>query len=703
MSSTRCARRALLALVAAVAADATTWSAAAVVAAGTVAAATSAPRQHVALVAREAPLGNHRGGINGRGDHGGRGLPLEPRAGNVDVANVLVDAPGSVMRLEFQLGAASHGDRPRPGLADGAAASLLATRPRPPASPPPPPPPQPIRPTVSLDPAAADGSRDGFGEGGAGRASAAADSMLGRVETAAVADGSHSESHPTAEGLTHRLERLVDRLVFWAFPSRSRVGQQRIEQLHGIPELAEADGKRHGPGELVEVLRKTQQEWDVAEDEFDQDLPGGHAWFLALLVLLAIFGVVLPQIGVAMKVHLPGEEPGIGLGGGEAAVPVAARGRECWIVVLFLCTLLLSAAVFLVTFIRAAGINAQLREKPETARTVSNGGEPVTLSRIRSPGERAFEAGAGVAFSVAFACLFLLYRRFADSVPLRAALLGLFGLRGATLSLLIAGALELLAVSMLPQPAGAASAEGGGSGAGRRQHTVDRVQSVHETDIGLWSVLMMLSVGISEELAKASVLLAGVVLVASEAVLLESGVLAGCCWRCWRVLVETPRGLMLAGAAAGFGFMCMENGLYLVEVASTPPMQFDDSDASSEEDRFTMWLLRLITITIRIVLNIHPWLAGITAARIAQVVFVHDRRTHVHLTVSELAWAIAPSAAAHMAYDLIVLASPALVALLAPLVFWVVARSIFGREWDKLRAEASPPTAAAVLGELRGS
>eukprot|EP00927_Polykrikos_kofoidii_P024827 TRINITY_DN22468_c0_g1_i1.p1 TRINITY_DN22468_c0_g1~~TRINITY_DN22468_c0_g1_i1.p1 ORF type:complete len:676 (-),score=100.43 TRINITY_DN22468_c0_g1_i1:77-2104(-) len=630
-------------------------------------------RQHRPLITREMPAGSSRGG---RHVHS-----IRDQSQNI-VASIAVDGTGSILLSEPKFGTINHGSGLALNVTDGFMSSMS---PLPSASP------LSLGPAVAVPTAASnDRLRDDLRVGGADGFSSS-----GHVANMTTSVNLPAETSVIGEGLMHSLGRLIDIFVLWTFPARAQHGWQHSTKLNRASFASvESRGNtvyNHGihGAELVEVVKDPEEYADVADDEFDKDLPGGHAWFTVLLLLLAFCGIAMPHVGLFLKVELPGERFSADAGdSGDGISEVSSdRGHDCWIGVVYVSMFFLATTVFLGTFVKSAGMNIALREMPEARNITLSSGDSATLGPIDSPGERAFEASAGVLFSMIFACVVLLYRRFVDSVPIRAALLGFFGLRGATLSIVVAGAAELLALSLLSMFTG----DGIHSEGSSNNEIPSRLKSAYHSGADLRGMSMMFLVGTVEELAKACVLLGGVVLVATTIRPSESTWEEGCCWSCCQVLVETPRGLMLAGVAAGFGFMTVENGLYLAEVASTPPIAFGDTGMDIELDRFAMRLLRLITVAIRIGLNIHPWLAGITASRVAKILLADDRGVNVNLGVAELSWAITPSAIVHSIYNLLIVAAPAQIALLAPLGFWLFSRSLFDREWGKFNMQAPPP------------
>jgi RsiW-degrading membrane proteinase PrsW (M82 family) len=466
--------------------------------------------------------------------------------------------------------------------------------------------------------------------------------------------------------------------------------------------ISPADVQQTAPAGLVEALgsSSTPPPKTISLHDIKKELPGAYIWLLGLLVLLVLFVVFVLEIGAASKVPVSRDsvgDSGISMGSADHQVALsAARGRPCWLFVLVFCTLLLTVATFLLTFVKALSFNMQLQRHPQMQRVDWRTGTPADLTQlpIRSPGERAFEAGAGVALSVSCACILLLVWRQADVVQIRPSLLGLFGIRGATLAVLIAGVLEVGMLKIL-KPAHPLLGRGRGS---------PPVQAGVE-GLELANLALLLAVGVFEEVAKAFALLVGATFAAS-AIRAESAhhraddSCSDCCSRLWRVLLESPRVMMLGGLACGFGFMTFENSLYLIEVASMPPMDWADAAKGHEEEEYTMMrVARLATTSVRVLLNLHPWLSGLTAARLARVVFVESESRTITsskgLTLVHLASALAPVIALHVFYDILVLMAPGWIALLAPLVFCAALRAAFTQEWQSQPVGTQPASSQA--------
>lgn len=337
---------------------------------------------------------------------------------------------------------------------------------------------------------------------------------------------------------------------------------------------------------------------------------------------------------------------------------VAARGRPCWTSFCAASVVLLSVATFLFTLTVLTKVGKSQDAAPDQGSADDHVG---MRHPAKHPGERSYEAGQGVAMSVALMGFLIFRRRQAYSVRISSGLLAQFAIRGATLSCLIASFLEISGIWTLRHLTGLSnhallpSSPGDASGA----------------SIAFVALTMML-VGVSEEFAKASVVLLGTWLSAGAMRLASPN------WfqRLWQVLVESPRSLMLAGLAAGCGFMTVENVGYLMSAG----LMYDKDDSAAAE-RF----MRCVIVAVRVGLNLHPWLAGITCARIAQVSFAQGRETPA-LSLKEFAWALLPAAAAHAAFDFGLVCMPGILAIFMPPVVWYAAKTAFDNEWDKFES-----------------
>jgi RsiW-degrading membrane proteinase PrsW (M82 family) len=364
-------------------------------------------------------------------------------------------------------------------------------------------------------------------------------------------------------------------------------------------------------------------------------------WTLSFFLSLLFLGLVSTYVGGKFKAD---PQPDDDL--------VAVRGRACWTYCCGGSVLLLSLLTFFVT------LSALSFAKPHSADV--NAGP-------KHPGERAFEAGEGVALSVAFFAFIILRRRHAASLQISSGLISQFAIRGATLSVIVATILELSGIFGMNYLSGIAV---------RKLVPSDRSQTGGPGMI-LVAALMMGIVGLAEELSKAVALVCGTWI---NALALRG---SQPMWyaRPWRLLVESPRGIMLAGLSVGCGFMTMENVGYLLSTG----LMYDKNDSAMAER-----IVRCVIVSVRVGLNLHPWLAGITSARIARVCF-GDGRSTLSLSFSELAWALAPSVVLHALFDFSLLVLPGLLAMFLPMIFFCTARWLFDKEWTAFEERALEP------------
>lgn len=385
-------------------------------------------------------------------------------------------------------------------------------------------------------------------------------------------------------------------------------------------------------------------------------------WGAMLLLSMLVLGVVVAAADSQWKIDSE-VEPNPDL--------AAMQGRGCWGWCCGGCVFVGCLLVFLTVFINILAMNQEIAKLPTTQLSDGEKNVEVTLREIKHPGERAFEAAFGVALSMAVAALFLLYWRRRDGVRIGSALMSQFVARGATLSLVIAILLQDVGGSMVQTTTGTADVGSGNEKTGMMSG---------QDQVGVGVFLLMVLAGFSEEFAKVFAVIYGARLSAREAA--AEGP-AGCTSKMWRVLVESPRALMIAGLCVGFGFMVVENAGYLAIIASTPPMELKDPETGESQnvDNETLRGIRIGAIATRILLNLHPLWAAITAGRVARLTFWQGRATP-NLTYKELSWAFFPSALAHAAYDFILVAVPGLLPLLLPPVCYCISFYFYRKEWS---------------------
>lgn len=284
-------------------------------------------------------------------------------------------------------------------------------------------------------------------------------------------------------------------------------------------------------------------------------------------------------------------------------------------------------------------------------------------TQLINPYQCAYLASLAVMSSLAIAYITIMAWRKYGNVQITTSLLCQFTWRGASLSILIALLLEVSGMWLMMDVAGFSK------------------NSWKHGRLG--SAIMFLVVGFSEEFAKLIAVTCGSCL--TVAALADTS--GGCCCGnrlCCQVLVENRRSLALAGLAAGYGFMTVENLEYGLAVLVKPKhIPVGEASNGKMEDGLDtedgLNTLAIAVIVFRVLMNIHPWLCGVSISRIAQVVFDGDgEHTTACLSPKLLLWAVLPSALAHALYDFMLVACPLLGILLVPLV-WHYGRRAF---WD---------------------
>lgn len=383
-------------------------------------------------------------------------------------------------------------------------------------------------------------------------------------------------------------------------------------------------------------------------------------WAVGFFASLLALGFTASHVGGKMKVQMQPED--------DLVVP---RGRPCWTICCAAWVVVLAAITFFFTLLVLTSVG--LEDRADGYDGV------VVLHKPRHPGERAFEAGQGVAMSVGLMALLIFRRRHDYSVRISSGLLALCAIRGATLSCALAALLEVSGISVLQFVTGL-----------QEKDLLPTEDKLPGASVMLGVLTSMAVVGMAEEFAKLASLLCGTWLSAS-AVRLED---ANSWKQLWRVLVESPRALMLAGLAVGCGFMTLENVGYLLSAG----LMYDKDDSAAAER-----IIRCIIVGVRVGLNLHPWLAGITCARIASLTYGQGR-PYLSLSFSELAWALWPAAALHTAFDFGLVSLPGMIAVFLPPFAWIATRHVFNTEWDKFASavqdtDPSEDSSAATRGQ----
>jgi RsiW-degrading membrane proteinase PrsW (M82 family) len=376
-----------------------------------------------------------------------------------------------------------------------------------------------------------------------------------------------------------------------------------------------------------------------------------------------------------------------------AATHKAELGDPCYNSLCVGLCFLLSTLAFVLTALNIEAVNLSI-EKDSTVFEIVNR-EAYTIERypINNVGQRSFEASLGVMLSLTIACYVLLYWRRKGGgggggqetpIMMRTSLLVIFVLRGATLSITFALVLEILGDILLAY-------------AGFKSDK-ETARSAGPVFGAFTTLLSMIVVGCSEEFAKIVAATWGTCF--SPAALQRRG---GCCPSgCCRLLLVEPvkKKLVLAGLAAGYGFMIIENFSYLMNAASEPPGVYSPLNHTAgkdmkrdEMDSQTISALNWLTTFLRVVCNIHPWLTGYAAARLAKSLELHDVAC---VGCPVLMLAALPSAVIHTTYDflLVVHPNPGLWVMAVPFIFWYLSWHLFKASWDSL--EDSAPSVAAV-------
>jgi len=387
------------------------------------------------------------------------------------------------------------------------------------------------------------------------------------------------------------------------------------------------------------VVKRLVREWDDFVLLVYEDIPSLLFWTISFCASLLILWLVTNYFCSSMTLPACVQKD-------EPYVELSGFMRYSWNMLLaILCALTFAMALATVHL-----ENADIRRQPQEM-DVAIGGT-VTRDPIAEPGKSAFESGFGVALSGAVACVTTCVWQRRGTVAVDAAVLGHFGVRGATLSIGIAVCVELIVMEIIMQC---------------------RLNAA--PGLTFANFLMMCAVGVAEESAK----LFSVVFCTWTSTLAFKKSFTGPSQSSYmRQLLDSPQAVMLAGLCVGFGFMTMENVEYVIAVASAPPTHY----ASSKEDRGASRLLimTILTIMVRVALNLHPWLTAISAGRMAKLVF-QEGRENISPTLLELCWAVAPSAVAHATFDFLV-GGPPIIAIFMPLLFFTCSRFMFSHLWD---------------------
>lgn len=440
------------------------------------------------------------------------------------------------------------------------------------------------------------------------------------------------------------VKRKNDGITHWAFPlPRTTPSASTILRLMSEASRDVQRGRSTQPAVLAEKRLKTDP---------------SYTWAIALAVCLAFcFAVCIAHARSSGTSGLADPRGHIGV----------ARGRDCWAIVYGFLMISLCWLAFGLSMVLATNFNSRL-EWMKTHKSPRTGFEDYSdVEEFDDPESRGFEASAGLSITIMVSCMTVCsWRKFGD-VQISRGLLCYFAVRGALQSTIIALLIEIFAkviiiVSLAPK-------------------NVLVYVGAH--------ILLMCVVGLAEESSKAWAVMWGTWFRLSA---LEAEGAPDCCQRCWRSLLETPRALMLAGMSVGFGFATLENAGYLVSVALEPGIK--------NESRIVEQFARIVVIFFRTIMNLHPWLSGIAAGRMALVVFKQNRNT-TSLSTGEFCWCIGPSALIHGVYDIAVMITPGPMIVLMPCIAFATSYTYFDHEWNKLRELETESARVSTTGRRR--
>jgi len=383
-------------------------------------------------------------------------------------------------------------------------------------------------------------------------------------------------------------------------------------------------------------------------------------WIAGFIATLLSLGVLLMLYSSYRRVEF--KDP-------EDEELVSVLGRPCWNTCCVTFYVISSLFLFWVTFATATSINEGIESNPEVIMKVNTTQGVLRKSydlHMINPGECAYLTAMGLMLSMAVACVTLVnWRNFGD-VKMTSSILIQFMLRGASLSVVVAVLLESCGSALLTARS-------------------NQLGALNKFSVG--GALMMLVVGFSEEFAKIIAATCGICL--SVAALKDAHRGCCCCFnrQCCQLLIETPKALALAGVAAGFGFMIIENVEYVLSTTLQPSMDPSGKNANSEDgspdDMFGVsTFFNIAVITVRVLLNIHPWLTGVSALRIGHIAFEKGEPMSACLGPSDIIWAVMPSALIHAAYDFTIVSLPLLAVVAVPAI-WYCSRQFFYSEWVK--------------------
>eukprot|EP00927_Polykrikos_kofoidii_P058309 TRINITY_DN5274_c0_g1_i1.p1 TRINITY_DN5274_c0_g1~~TRINITY_DN5274_c0_g1_i1.p1 ORF type:complete len:700 (-),score=105.80 TRINITY_DN5274_c0_g1_i1:90-2189(-) len=412
---------------------------------------------------------------------------------------------------------------------------------------------------------------------------------------------------------------------------------------------------------LTEELHLRSRQEEMAESDNGQSEI--QPWFWLFVVTTILLFVLMKCVTSQFPVDMI-EDP-------DPEVQ-ALKEKSCWTPCVGIACLGLAFLSFYATLVNVEIQNKLTRKHPRSSNVNEDTRIVTTRYIISNPGQRAFLAGHGVTLSLFMAICLMASWRHHDKVQISVSHLTKFAFRGGSLSLIIALALETAGSRALG--AGGMREDGG---------------------LTLGTALLMACIGFSEEFAKIVSVTCGTCTSS-----IHHRTSTEECSTCWvRSLVDAPRGMALAGLASGFGFMTVENAGYVMAAAMMPPTSTvvsrwpqepeggRDVISTDEVSGASITFLTAMTVLVRVLLNIHPWLAGISAIRLSRLAFKPGNCVAT-LSAFDMFCIVFPSSIAHGAYDfLITVLTPALIGLLVPPVFWLFSRHYFSAGWAKIEED----------------
>lgn len=412
----------------------------------------------------------------------------------------------------------------------------------------------------------------------------------------------------------------------------------------------------------------------LGESQFDvKDSSHSQVPIVNLAISFVVFVMIFILVSVAVTIYCDRKPLLIQ----EQEEHAAERGRKCWIYCAFILLFVFSALVFWITLRTLIATNQKIENHPTQTQTVDGQTVSATSYVISNVGLRCIEATMGCVLSCALAAMTIAAWRKWGNVAIKAELLIVFFVRGMTLSIVFTTLTEFPGLFLMQE----------GEAASGSYHYY------------LYNLLNMGIVGFTEEGSKLAALIFCTYLSVRTLENAPSG--------CWprpclcRLLCESPRAFILAGLAVGYGFMTTENGEYMTAIVSTPVTTYETPDTSAADAASALQTENLMAnimivaqIALRIFLNIHPWLVGISASRILSICWTNEPDLSL-LGFSGFMWAVCPSAVAHGIYDFLVSVGFTVVQLLTPIVIFTFSRRIVYDKWCE-----APPEPKGLIIEI---